>query len=400
MDRALEDVKVLDLTHVQAGPSCGQMLGFLGADVVKIEYTRGGDSTRWELAHRDDSDSFYFLIFNNNKRAITLDLKTEKGKEVFRGLVKWADVLLENFSKGMLNRLGLGWDVLQQINPRLVYATIKGFGEYGPQSDYKGFEFVAQAVGGAMATTGHPDRPPVSIAPGVGDSGSGLHAAIGILAALHKRERTDKGQKVEVSMQDAVVNLMRMRLTPTLAGNVRPRQGHMGFRGIPMVFPTSPGGPDDYVMIHPRGDGWDIMLAAMDKAELIGDPRFDSEEERNKNAEEATQIITEWTLQHTKQEAMDILAGTGVLAGATYTPEELLEQPHLIEREMIVSVDDSVRGDYPMIGMPIKLSDDDTVVTRAPRYSEHTVEVLTTILGYTVAEVAKMRDQGVVREAK
>ena len=167
-----------------------------------------------------------------------------------------------------------------------------------------------------------------------------------------------------------------------------------------MVFPTSPGGPDDYVMIHPRGDGWDIMLAAMDKAEFIGDPRFDSEEERNKNAEEATQIITEWTLQHTKQEAMDILAGTGVLAGATYTPEELLEQPHLIEREMIVSVDDSVRGDYPMIGMPIKLSDDDTVVTRAPRYSEHTVEVLTTILGYTEAEVAKMRDQGVVREAK
>ena len=212
MDRALEDVKVLDLTHVQAGPSCGQMLGFLGADVVKIEDTRGGDSTRWELAHRDDSDSFYFLIFNNNKRAITLDLKTEKGKEVFRGLVKWADVLLENFSKGMLNRLGLGWDVLQQINPRLVYATIKGFGEYGPQSDYKGFEFVAQAVGGAMATTGHPDRPPVSIAPGVGDSGSGLHAAIGILAALHKRERTDKGQKVEVSMQDSVLNLCRVKL--------------------------------------------------------------------------------------------------------------------------------------------------------------------------------------------
>jgi len=240
----------------------------------------------------------------------------------------------------------------------------------------------------------------VSIAPGVGDSGSGLHAAIGILAALHKRERTDKGQKVEVSMQDAVVNLMRMRLTPTLAGNVRPRQGHMGFRGVPMVFPTSPGGPDDYVMIHPRGDGWDIMLAAMGKAELIGDPRFDSEAERNKHAEEATQIITEWTLQQTKQEAMDILAGTGVLAGATYTPEELLEQPHLIEREMIVSVDDSVRGDYPMIGMPIKLSDDDTVVTRAPRYSEHTVEVLTTILGYTEAEVAEMRDQGVVREAK
>ena len=251
-----------------------------------------------------------------------------------------------------------------------------------------------------MATTGHPDRPPVSISPGVGDSGSGLHAAIGILAALHKRERTGTGQKVEVSMQDAVVNLMRMRLTPTLAGNIRPRIGHMGYRGIPMIFPCAPGGPDDYVMIHPRGDSWDMMLAAMGKAELIGDSRFDDEEERNKNAEEATRIITGWTQQRTKEEAMDILAGAGVLAGATYTPEELLEQQHLIEREMIVSVDDPVRGDYRMIGMPIKLSDDDTVVTRAPRYSEHTEEVLTTILGYTKEQVAELRDQGVVREAK
>jgi formyl-CoA transferase len=400
MDRALEDVKVLDLTHVQAGPSCGQMLGFLGADVVKIEDTRGGDSTRHEMAHRDDSDSFYFLIFNNNKRAITLDLKTDKGKEVFRGLIKWADVLLENFSKGMLDRLGLGWDVIRDINPRLVYATIKGFGEYGPQSDYKSFEFVAQAVGGAMATTGHQDRPPVSISPGVGDSGSGLHAAIGILAALHKRERTGKGQKVEVSMQDAVVNLMRMRLTSTLAGDIRPRMGHMGHRGIPMIFPCAPGGPDDYVMIHPRGDMWDMMLAAIGKTDLIGDPRYDDETERNKHGEEVTQIITEWTLQHTKQEAMDVLAGTGILAGATYTPEELLEQQHLIEREMIVSVDDPVRGNYPMIGMPIKLSDDDTVVTRAPRYSEHTEEVLTTILGYTPEQVTELQDQGIVREAK
>ena len=281
MDQALSNVRVLDLTHVQAGPSCAQMLGFLGADVIKVEDTRGGDSTRSDLAHREDSDSVYFLIFNNNKRAITLDLKTDKGKEMFQGLVKWADVLVENFSPGMLDRLGMGWEVLRQLNPRLIYATIKGFGTYGPYANYKGYEFVAQAVGAAMATTGYEDRPPVMVTPGVGDSGSGLHAAIGILAALHKRERTGEGQMVEVSMQDSVVNLMRMFLTRTLGHGIdHVRTGHLGPRGAPMVYPCAPGGPNDYVMIHPRGDGWDMMLAAMDRADLIGDPRFDDEEER------------------------------------------------------------------------------------------------------------------------
>ena len=215
MDKALEDVKVLDLTHVQAGPSCTQMLGFLGADVIKIEDTSGGDSTRADIAHREDSDSFYFLIFNN-KRGITLNLKKDRGKELFKGLLKWADVLVENYSLGMLDRLGLGWDVLQEINPGLVYAPIKGFGTYGPYAEFKGWEMVAQAVGGAMATTGYPDRPPVYLSSGVGDSGSGIHAAVGILAALRKRDRTGTGQMVEVAMQDGVVNLMRMQITHAL----------------------------------------------------------------------------------------------------------------------------------------------------------------------------------------
>ena len=345
MDQALSNVKVLDLTHVQAGPSCAQMLGFLGADVIKVEDTRGGDSTRTDLAHREDSDSVYFLIFNNNKRAVTLDLKTEHGKELFLRLAQWADVLVENFSPGMLDRLGMGWDVLHQQNPRLIYATIKGFGNYGPYAEYKGFEFVAQAVGGAMATTGYEDRPPVMVTPGVGDSGSGLHAAIGILAALHKRDRTGVGQMVEVSMQDSVVNLMRMFLTRTLGHGIdHKRQGHKGTRGLPMVFPCTPGGPNDYVMIHPRGDGWDLMLAAMDRSDLIGDPRFDDEDTRVENSEEAARVITEWTSKRTKWEAMETLAGSGVLSGATIGAAEVLENKHLIAREMIVNVADSVPG--------------------------------------------------------
>ena len=396
MDNALEGVKVLDLTHVQAGPSCAQMLGFLGADVLKVEDTWGGDSTRRDLAHREDSDSFYFLIFNNNKRAMTLNLKTDKGKELFKGLVKWADILIENFSLGMMDRLGFGWDALHEINPGLVYATIKGFGTYGPYAKYKGYEMVAQAVGGAMATTGFDDRPPVYLSPGVGDSGSGLHAAIGILAALRKRDLTGKGQMVEVAMQDSVVNLMRMRLTQTL-GPDRPdvRTGHMGFRGIPMVYPCAPGGPDDYVMIHPRGDMWDIMLAAIGRDDLIGDERY-SEENQSEHADEVEALISDWTTKRTKWEAMKTLAEMGVLAGATINPHEILENEHLIERGMIVNVEDPVRGDYMMIGCPIKLSDQETKVTRAPRYGEHTDDVLTTLLGCTPDEIREMRDEGVI----
>ena len=397
MEGALEDVRVLDLTHVQAGPSCAQLLGFLGADVIKIEDTRGGDSTRRELAHREDSDSVYFLIFNNNKRGITLNLKTEKGKEVFTKLLKWADVLLENFSFGMLDRNGFSWEVLQEINPRLVYATIKGFGTYGPYAQYKGFEMVAQATGGAMATTGYADRPPIMVSPGVGDSGSGVHTAVGILAALHKRDRTGKGQMVEVAMQDAVLNLLRMRMTSTI-GLDRPdeRHGHMGFRGLPLVFPCKGGGPDDYVMIHPRGDGWDMMLATIGREDLIGDERFADYDSIVENGEEATAIISKWTEKHTKFEAMEILAGAGVLAGATLNPHDILEDSHLIEREMIVNVEDPVRGDYKMIGSPIKLSDQKITVTKAPRLSEHTDEILTTIVGCTPEEIAEMREQGVI----
>ena len=400
MDKALEDVKVVDLTHVQAGPSCAQLLGFLRADAIKVEDIWGGDSTRKDLAHRDDTDSFYFLIFNNNKRGVSINLKTEKGLELFKGLIKWGDVLLENYSFGTMDRLGLGWEELHKLNPRLVYATIKGFGTYGPYAKYKGFEMVAQAAGGAMATTGYPDQPPIMVSPGVGDSGSGLHAAIGILAALRKRDRTGVGQQVEVAMQDSVVNLLRMRMTSTL-GPDRPdvRSGHMGFRGMPLVFPCKPGGPDDYVMIHPRGDMWDIMLAAMGKEELIGDERFDSEEARMKNGEEAVEIISDWTQKHTKNEAMHILAGAGVLAGATLNPHEIVEDEHLIARDMIVTVEDEVRGDYRMIGCPIKLSDQDVTVTPAPRLGEHNEEILTSILGYTSEEVADFKVQKVIGSA-
>lgn len=397
MDKALEGVNVLDLTHVQAGPSCTQLLGFLGADVIKLEDVWGGDSTRRDLRHDDDSDSFYFLIFNNNKRAVSINLKTEKGKELFTGLLKWADVLVENFSLGMLDRLGFDWDTMQEINPGIVYTAIKGFGTYGPYAQYKGWEMVAQAVGGAMATTGYLDRPPVYLSPGVGDSGSGLHAAIGILAALRKRDITGKGQRVEVAMQDAVVNLMRMQMTPAL-GLQQPeeRRGYRTGRGVPLIFPCAPGGADDYILIFPRGEMWQLLLVAIDREDLIGDPRFDDFDSVVQHADEIEEIISDWTRKHTKREAMEILAGAGVLAGATMNSYDLFEDEQMKARNMVVSVEDDVRGDYTMLGCPIKLSDQDDTVTRAPRYGEHNDEVLTTILGCALEDVEQMREQGVI----
>ena len=396
-EKALHGVKVVDLTHVQAGPSCTQLLGFLGADVIKVEHPAGGDSTRIDLAHREDSDSFYFLVFNNNKRGITLDLKSDAGMDLFRRLLKWGDVLVDNFAQGMLDRLGLSWNVLHELNPGLIHATIKGFGTFGPYSEYKGWEMVAQAVGGAMATTGYPDRPPVYLSPGVGDSGSGLHSAIGILAALRKRDRTGRGQRVEVSMQDGVINLMRMQMAPAL-GLKQPsvRHGHHGGRGLPLVYPCAPGGSDDYVLIFPRGDMWDLLLVTIGREDLIGDERFDDYDARSKHADEAEAVVSEWTKRHTKHEAMKILAGAGILAGATLNAYDILEDEHLAARGMIVNVPDPVRGDYTMIGCPIHLSDEEFEVKRAPRLGEHSEEVLTKILGCTPEEVVEFKEQGVI----
>ena len=217
MEKALQGLRVLDVSRVQAGPSCAQLLGFLGADVVKLEDVDGGDGARIEAADRQGVDSVYFTVFNSNKRAITLNLKTDRGRELFARLVEWADVVVESFSKGVMERLGFGYDALKGINPRVIHASVKGFGEYGPYSGYRGFELSAQAAGGLMAANGRDGGPPMNAPEGAGDSGAGLHLAVGILAALRQRDRTGAGQHVEVSLQDGVVNLMRSRVMQGLA---------------------------------------------------------------------------------------------------------------------------------------------------------------------------------------
>ncbi|OLB38160.1 MAG: hypothetical protein AUI04_14905 [Candidatus Rokubacteria bacterium 13_2_20CM_2_64_8] len=307
MSRALTGIRVVDLTNNQAGPSCGQMLAWLGADVIKVEEPGKGDAARDTLKDRPDADSLFFLSFNGNKRSLTLNLKSPKGKDVFRALLKTGDVLLENFGPGVLDRLGFDYPTVRQLNPRLVYASIKGFGSYGPYHEYKSYEPIAQAMGGAMSVTGFPDGPPTYMWPSIGDSGTGMHCVIGILAALMQRQATGEGQQVEISMQDAVVNLIRVSL-----------RDHQRF-GKPM--------------------------------------------ERTGNQ-----------------------LGAGVPCGACLDTGEVLTDPHLQARDMIVGVEHPVRGRYVTVGNPIKLSASPTTITPAPLLGQHRHEVLKE-LGYSDTEI-------------
>src|SRR5487761_1679975 len=289
----LSGIRIIDMTHNQAGPACAQILGFLGADVIKLEEPKGGDVARRNMRDRPDSDSLFFLLFNANKRSLTLNLKTGRGKELFKELIGKSDVLLENFGLGALDRLGLGWEVLAHINPRLIYATIKGFGTYGPYRVFKRSEPIAQAMGGAMSITGFPENPPTFVVPAIGDSGTGMHIAIGILAALQQRHASGKGQHVEVSMQDAVVNLIRVSLRDHQRyGHPPPRVGNQLGRTVPgTTYPCAPGGPNDYVYIFAQPKMWPPFLGAIGREDLARDPRFNTPDARWENRAALNAIV-------------------------------------------------------------------------------------------------------------
>ena len=398
MSQTLSGIRIIDMTHNQAGPACAQILGFLGAEVIKLEEPGGGDVARRNMRDKADSDSLFFLLFNANKRSLTLNLKTGRGKELFRGLIAKSDVLLENFGPGALDRLGFGYDALQQINPRLVYATIKGFGTYGPYRDFKSYEPIAQAMGGAMSITGFPENPPTFVVPAIGDSGTGMHMAIGILAALQQRHRTGRGQQVEVSMQDAVVNLIRVSLRDHQRfGAAMPRRGNQMGRGVPSTtYPCAPGGPNDYVFITAQQQMWPAFAQAIGRPELAQDPRFADEEGRWENRTALNAIIEEWTRSRSKHEAMRVLAAAGVPCGACQDTGEVLADPHLAARAMILDIDYPTRGSYRTVGCPVKLSDSPAEVTRPPLLGEHTAAVLGELCGVDAAELGRLRDDGVV----
>jgi formyl-CoA transferase len=398
MKKALANVKILDLTQFEAGTSCTELLAWMGADVIKLESPGAGDQGRWLASENPGVDSYYFILLNANKRSITLNLKHERGKAMFLDLVKQVDVLTENFSPGTLESFGLGYDMLREVNPRLIYLTIKGFGTYGPYKDYKSFDMIAQAAGGAMSITGFPGSPPLKPGPTLGDNGTGIHAAFGVLAAYIQRLETGKGQKVEVSMQDAIVNFVRVPMMGTYMTQkpVR-RMGNKLGAGISDIYKCAPGGDNDYVfMLTTNEEMWRALCNAMGQPELSDDPRFATPKARAKNNEELTALLNEWTGRHTKHEVMKILGTAGVPCGAVMDTVELLNDPHLRERQMIVDIEHPARGKISMPGCAVKLEDSPVTVVSAPLLGQHNAEVYGQMLGLNAPQLAELKERGVI----
>ncbi len=397
MSQALSGIRIIDMTHNQAGPACTQILGFLGADVIKLEEPKGGDVARTNM--RDEKgDSLFFLVLNANKRSLTLNLKTDEGKALFRQVIAKSDVLVENFGPGALERLGLGYEALAEINPRLIYATIKGFGTYGPYAGYKSFEPIAQAMGGAMSVTGYPDGPPTFIWPSIGDSGTGMQMAIGILAALQQRHTSGRGQHVEVSMQDAVVNICRISLRDHQRfGHSMPRTGNQLGRNVPgTIYACAPGGPNDYVYLYAQPQMWPAVVRVLEHSELAEDARFKTPEARWENRAALDAIVEAWTRQRSKHEVMRLMGEAGVPCGACQDTGEVLSDPHLKAREMIVDVDYPGRGTYQTVGCPIKLSASPVAVRRPPQLGEQTDALLSELCGLAPEDLKRLHEDGIV----
>ncbi|MGH3166620.1 MAG: formyl-CoA transferase, partial [Trebonia sp.] len=395
MTKALEGVRVIDMTHVQSGPSATQMLAWLGADVIKVEVPGRGDVTRGQLRDVPGADSLYFTMLNCNKRSITLNLKSEGGREVFTRLVRDADILVENFGPGALERLGFPWERLSELNGRLIVASIKGFGP-GRYADFKAYEVVAQAMGGAMSTTGFEDGPPTATGAQIGDSGSGIHLVAAILAALYQRTGTGRGQQVSVAMQDAVLNLCRVKLRdqqrlaagpleeyPNASfGDEVPRSGNASGGGQPgWAVKCAPGGPNDYIYIIIQPPGWAPITSLIGRPELASDPEWATPEARLPKLDKVFGVIEEWTSRFTKWEVMEQLTALGVPCGPILSTRELIEDETLAELGSVVTVDHPGRGRFKTVGCPLRLSDSPVSVEPSPLLGQHTDEVLGA-LGY------------------
>jgi len=402
MSQALEGIRVIDFTHDQAGPSCTQMLAWLGADVIKIERPPHGDRARrlWN-ADNPDLDSFFFLLLNSNKRSTVINLRAQEGKEIARRLIKDADIVAENLGPGVMDRLGLGYEAVKALNPRVIYASVKGFGAYGPYSGFKCFEPVAQATSGAMSVTGEAGGPPLVNGANIGDSGTGMHLTIAILAALVQRHNTGRGQLVEVAMQEAVLNLTRVKYTQTLAnGTPLDRSGNRSTTGgWSDLLRCAGNGSNDYVYITIPPDNpemFEAMTEVMGRPDLRTDERFATPPARAKNGAALTAEIERWTGEREKRDVMKAFAGRGIVCGAVLDTAEVLADPHLRERETIFDLEHPTRGRFSVIGCPVRLSDSPVTAKRAPLKGEHTEDVLRSLARYTTEEIRQLKKKQVI----
>ncbi len=417
MGKALEGIRILDFTHVQSGPTCTQLLAWFGADVIKVEKPGVGDVTRAQLRDVANADSLYFTMLNSNKRSITLDTKNPEGKAVLEELIKSCDVLVENFAPGALDRMGFSWTRIQELNPRMIVASIKGFGP-GPYQDHKVYENVAQCVGGAASTTGFDDGPPLITGAQIGDSGTGVHLALGIVTALFQRTVSGRGQRVDAAMQDAVLNLCRVKLRDQQRiqqGPLKeyPQYPHGTFGdSVPRAGNASGGGqpgwilkcknwetdPNAYIYFVAQAPVWDAICNVIGKNEWITDPDYATPAARLPRLKAIFATIEEWTASKTKFEATAILSAHNIPCGPILSMKEIAEDPSLRKSGTIVEIDHPVRGSYLTVGNPIKLSDSPTVVERSPLLGEHTGEILRDLLKLDEPRIRNIEMSGALGE--
>jgi len=414
--KALDGVRILDFTHVQSGPTCTQLLAYLGADVIKVERPGVGDITRGQLRDVKGADSLYFTMLNGNKRSITIDSKHPTGKEILERLIRHCDVLVENFAPGALDRMGLTWDYIHKTNPRMIVASVKGFGP-GPYEDCKVYENVAQCAGGAASTTGFREGPPLVTGAQIGDSGTGLHLALGIVSALYQRMRTGRGQRVLAAMQDGVLNLARVKLRDQQRlkhgplteysqhgegiafGQAVPRAGNDSGGGQPGWILKCKGwesDPDSYIYFITQAPVWGAICDLIGKPEWKTDPDYATPPTRLPRLRHIFNTIEQWTTTKTKFEVMEICNELDIPVGPILSMKEIAEEPSLRKTGTVVEVDHPTRGKYLTVGNPIKMSDSITQVMRAPLLGEHTDEILRNELAYSDAEIAEIKTSGAI----
>ncbi len=399
-DRALSGIRILDLTQFEAGTTCTQFLGWLGADVIKIE-PPGGEQSRRNRPEVPGLDAMFFLVFNANKRSVTIDLKKPDGRALFLKMVERADVVVENFAPGLMERLGLDYERLHATNPRIIVARIKGFGLSGPYHEYKSFDMIAQAMGGVMSVTGFPDREPVRCGAAIGDTGTGVHTAAAIMAAYIQRQRTGQGQLVEVSMQEVVANFLRGRYVDHYRdGKPSERRGNGLVGGVPGgAYPCAGGGPNDFAYIYVQTmnqDMWRDFATAIGREDLVTDPRCKDEKTRWENRDAVNEIICAWTSTRPKYAVLAVLGKAGVPCGAVQDTAEVLDDPHLNARGQIETIDHPTRGRFRLPACPVRLSASKAVTTAPPLAGQHTAEVLAEVLGLSGDDVTELRKRGIL----
>ena len=388
----LKGIRVLDLTQFEAGTTCTEALAWMGADIAKVEPPRG------EAGRTGFGDAYYFMMYNANKRSLTVNLKSERGLALVKDMAKHADVFTENFGPGVIERLGLGYDVISAINPRIIYAQVKGFGAGSPYENGLCFDPIAQACGGAMSITGEPGGKPIKPGPTIGDTGTGMLMAVSILGALYRRDRTGQGRRLQVAMQDSVMHYSRGGfITQARTGKAAPRRPPAN-NPPGGIYPCKPGGPNDYVYLltsRANPEHWPRLLKLIGREDLIGDPRYDTPDARLKCEAEVDAIVAGWTKERTKHEAMAQLSAVGVPAGAVLDTQELIDEPSFYERGVLQQM---THGERTMVmpTWPVRFDGVPTKVEPAPLLGEHTAAVLADWLGLDATAVATLRQDGIV----